>query len=245
MRARRGEVGLVFQDPTRTLNPSMRVGWQIAEAIRRGGHVGRSAAREAAIDLMGQVGIADPSERFQSYPHQLSGGMRQRIVIAIALALEPAILLADEATTSLDVTTQAQIMKLMRELTEQRAMALLIITHDIALAASTVDEIMVMYAGRIVERAPSARLIAEPKMPYTRALIASVPGMGVRRQLPTAIPGSPPNPRNRLPGCPFQPRCDVAIERCTTEDPPLVSVDEGRECACWLQPESSVRGLEL
>jgi oligopeptide transport system ATP-binding protein len=238
MRARRGEVGLVFQDPTRTLNPSMRVGTQIAEAIRHVRDVDRAEARERAVRLMEQVGIADPSERAMSYPHQLSGGMRQRIVIAIALALEPALLLADEATTSLDVTTQAQIMKLMRELTEQRGMTLLVITHDIALAASSVDEIMVMYAGRIVEHAPSQELITEPKMPYTRALIASVPGMSGKRQMPQAIAGSPPDPRQLRDGCPFQPRCDMAIDRCVLEAPALEVVGAGRLCACWLaQPK--------
>ncbi len=241
LRPRRGDVGLVFQDPTRTLNPSMRVGSQVAEAVRNGRKVDRSTAKRIATDLMRQVNIADPEERFHAFPHQLSGGMRQRIVIAIALALEPAILVADEATTSLDVTTQAQIMRLLRDLTDERQMSLLVITHDIALAASAVDEVVVMYAGRIVEHAAAKDLIEDPHMPYTRALISSVPGMNGRRALPKAIAGSPPDPRQLGIGCPFAPRCEVAFGRCGEESPPLVPVAANHESACWLDAELEER----
>lgn len=227
-------VALVFQDPTRTLNPTMRVGRQIAEAITSGGREqARTAVHARAVELLATVGIADPEERFYLYPHQMSGGMRQRVVIAIALALDPVLLLADEATTSLDVTTQAQIMDLLEALVETSEMALVLITHDIALAASSVDEIYVMYAGRFVEHAPVHELVNDPRMPYTKALLSAVPGM-VSGQKPIAIAGQPPDLAALPGGCPFRPRCPGAIERCEHAEPALHATSAGRAAACWL-----------
>jgi oligopeptide/dipeptide ABC transporter ATP-binding protein len=168
--------------------------------------------------------------------------MRQRIVIAIALALKPDILLADEATTSLDVTTQAQIIRLINELVEETGMSMILITHDIALAASAVDDIMVMYAGRIVEKIPAANVVAEARMPYTKALISAVPAMAAGTDLPVAIPGTPPDPRALPRGCPFSPRCSVAVDRCHEEEPPLFALGERRASACWLTPGDALVG---
>lgn len=230
---RRGTVALIFQDPTRTLNPSMRIGRQIAEGVLAVDPVSKEVAHERAVQLMREVGIADPEERYFNYPHQLSGGMRQRIVIAIALSMRPKLLLADEPTTSLDVTTQAQILDVISELVSERQMALLLITHDVALAATAVDEIFVMYAGQLVEQARAEDIVREPKMPYTSALISAVPGME-GTGLPTAIPGRPPDLWSLPQGCPFHPRCTLVIDRCRRDDPPLVELDGGRRCACWV-----------
>jgi oligopeptide transport system ATP-binding protein len=230
---RRGSVALVFQDPTRTLNPSIRVGRQIAEGVRAAADVSKSEAQARAVQLMRDVGIADPEERFFSYPHQLSGGMRQRIVMAIALSMNPKLLLADEPTTSLDVTTQAQILDLISELVVNKQMALLLITHDVALAATSVEEMFVMYAGKLVERASSKQIVSAARMPYTKALISAVPGMQ-GSALPKAIPGRSPDLWSLPSGCAFHPRCSLAIERCATEEPPLVDVGDGRLCACWV-----------
>jgi oligopeptide/dipeptide ABC transporter ATP-binding protein len=238
LRPHRGKVSLVFQDPTRTLNPSMRIGRQIVEALLHAG-VSKEQAHAEAVRLMGRVGIADPEQRYFSYPHQLSGGMRQRIVIAIALALKPDILVADEATTSLDVTMQAQIMKLLRSLTEEDGMAMILITHDVALAASAVDDVMVMYAGRFVESIPAQGVAASSAMPYTRALIAAVPGMQAGARLPDPIPGTPPDPANPPSGCPFHPRCAVSIGECTSTEPPYLQIGENHYCACWLTTNST------
>ncbi len=227
-------VALIFQDPTRTLNPTMRIGGQIAEAVRAIDKTAtKQVGRDKAVELLRTVGIADPEQRYWAYPHQLSGGMRQRVVIAIALALAPTLLLADEATTSLDVTTQAQIMDLVQDLVTSRDMALVLITHDIALAASSVDEIYVMYAGRVVEHAPVGELISVPRMPYTKALLAAVPGMaGVG--LPIAIPGQPLDLGVLGAGCPFHPRCGQAVDHCLVAEPELRIIEDGRSAACWV-----------
>ncbi len=229
---RRGKVALVFQDPTRTLNPSMRVGRQIAEGVLAVEDLSKDEAHARAVELMRDVGIADPGERYFSYPHQLSGGMRQRIVIAIALSMRPQLLLADEPTTSLDVTTQAQILDVISELCTVRQMALLLITHDVALAAATVEEIYVMYAGKLVEQAPALDVVTDARMPYTAALISAIPGMH-GAGLPQAIPGRPPDLWALPSGCAFHPRCAQAVELCAMEEPPLVALGEGRRCAWW------------
>ncbi|MBO0691894.1 MAG: ABC transporter ATP-binding protein [Acidimicrobiaceae bacterium] len=229
----RGRVALVFQDPSRTLNPSMRVGQQIVEGVLAARELDARAARERAVALMRDVGIADPEDRFYNYPHQLSGGMKQRIVIAIALALEPELLVADEPTTSLDVTTQAQIMDLISRLVEERGMALLLITHDVALAASYVDEIAVMYAGQVVETGPAEEIATDPKMPYTKALISAIPGME-GTGLPRAIRGRPPDLWSLPTGCAFHPRCSEAMERCSEAAPTLIEIGPRRQAACWL-----------
>jgi oligopeptide/dipeptide ABC transporter ATP-binding protein len=228
---------LIFQDPTRSLNPTMKVGWQIAEAMykstTRSEKLSKDAARERAISLMREVGIADPQERFYAYPHQLSGGMRQRIVIAIALSCDPQVIFADEPTTSLDVTTQAQIMDLLDELRQKRQIAVVLVTHDLALAASRVDEAMVMYAGRLVEKLPSSDVAHSAQMPYSLALLNAVPGMEINGEIPDAIPGSPPNPRDLPPGCAFEPRCSYRGQICVDERPELRELSPGHECACW------------
>lgn len=229
----RGRVALVFQDPSRALNPSMRIGQQIVEAVRAARELDAKATRQRAVALMRDVGIADPEERFYSYPHQLSGGMKQRIVIAIALALEPELLVADEPTTSLDVTTQAQILDVLAKLVADRGMALLLITHDVALAASYVDEIAVMYAGQIVETGPASEIVTNPKMPYTKALISAIPGME-ETGLPRAIRGRPPDLWSLPGGCAFHPRCTEAVERCAESAPQLIEIGPRRQAACWL-----------
>lgn len=229
----RGRVALVFQDPSRALNPSMRIGQQIVEAVRAARELDTKATRQRAVALMRDVGIADPEERFYSYPHQLSGGMKQRIVIAIALALEPELLVADEPTTSLDVTTQAQILDVLAKLVADRGMALLLITHDVALAASYVDEIAVMYAGQIVETGPASEIVTNPKMPYTKALISAIPGME-ETGLPRAIRGRPPDLWSLPGGCAFHPRCTEAVERCAESAPQLIEIGPRRQAACWL-----------
>jgi len=232
LRPHRGKVALIFQDPTRTLNPSMRVGRQITEALVHSG-TDKRAAEQEAIELIGRVGIADPEQRYHNYPHQLSGGMRQRIVLAIALALKPDILVADEATTSLDVTTQAQIMRLLSGIIDETGMAMVLITHDVALAASVADDILVMYAGKIVEQIPAIDVISSGEMPYTRALVSAVPAMAEGSELPVPIPGIPPDPAALPGGCPFHPRCSVVLERCHEEEPPLLGLGDRRAAACW------------
>jgi oligopeptide/dipeptide ABC transporter ATP-binding protein len=240
-RARRRHVArsasLVFQDPTRSLNPTMRVGWQIAEAMytskARDSLLTKAEARERAVQLMRDVGIASPEDRFLSYPHHLSGGMRQRVVLAIALSCYPRIIFCDEPTTSLDVTTQAQIMDLLDELRSRLSIAVVLITHDLALAASRTDDVMVMYAGKIVEKIKSAEIAFGASMPYTRALLRSVPGTARDSNRPTSIPGTPPDPRALPPGCAFEPRCGQAEDICRAKAPLLEELEPGHFVRCW------------
>jgi oligopeptide/dipeptide ABC transporter ATP-binding protein len=232
---------LVFQDPTRSLNPTMRVGWQIAEAMYKSREhtLTKAEAKTKALALMHDVGIADPEERFFNFPYQLSGGMRQRIVIAIALSCQPRVIFCDEPTTSLDVTTQAQIMDLLDDLRHRLQIAVVLISHDLSLAASRVDETMVMYAGHLVEKFPASDVVGQARMPYSRALLRAVPGLDIGGEMPDPIPGTPPDPRHLPTGCTFHPRCSRVGDRCVEEDPPLIELSPGHACACW-HPEDEM-----
>jgi oligopeptide/dipeptide ABC transporter ATP-binding protein len=233
-RHRGADLAMVFQDPARSLNPTMRVGTQVSEAVRSHLPLDRRAARERAIELMGLVRIPLPRQRFADYPHQFSGGMRQRLMIAIALACHPRLLIADEATTSLDVTTQAQIMELLLDLQAELGMALILISHDLGLAASYTDEIIVMYAGGIVEQAATRQLFASVRMPYTKALLEAVPRLDRPPHSPLpVIGGRPPDTGALPPGCPFAPRCPSVAERCRQQAPPLLEQEPGHRWACW------------
>jgi oligopeptide/dipeptide ABC transporter ATP-binding protein len=233
-RHRGADVAMVFQDPTRSLNPTMRIGPQIAEAVRTHRPVSKPQAREQAVDLLRLVRIPLPERRFMEYPHQLSGGMRQRVMIAIALAGRPRLLIADEATTALDVTTQAQIMELLLELQSELDMALLLISHDLALAASYADEVIVMYAGKIVEHAPASRLFSRVRMPYTQALLEAIPRLErPAHSLLPVIGGRPPDLSALPAGCSFAPRCRRAADDCRAAEPPLNEHEPGHRWACW------------
>jgi oligopeptide/dipeptide ABC transporter ATP-binding protein len=229
---------LMFQDPGRSLNPTMRVGPQIAEAMLRGSGreagLGRAEARTRSIALMRDVGIGAPAERYHAYPHELSGGMKQRIVIAIALACRPRVLFCDEPTSALDVTTQAAIMDLLDELRAEHGIATVTITHDLALAASRAGRVLVMYGGQVVESLPAQGLARHARMPYTRALIAAAPDVGVAGRPPQPIDGAPPDPREPLAGCAFEPRCVLAEGECAQHRPELLRIEAGHDVRCWL-----------
>ena len=245
LRRHRGQdMAMIFQDPARSLNPTMRVGLQIMEAIRTHRKVGKSEARAQAVELLRLVRIPAAERRFHEYPHQLSGGMRQRIMIAMALACRPKLLIADEATTALDVTTQAQIMELLLELQAELGMALILISHDLGLAASYADEVVVMYAGKIVEQAPAKRLFGAGgtvKMRYTRALLDAIPHLerAAHADLPV-VSGRPPDPTALPPGCSFAPRCPAVEGDCTVTEPPLAEHAAGHRWACYHPCENGV-----
>ncbi|GAA3867451.1 ABC transporter ATP-binding protein [Saccharothrix violaceirubra] len=233
MRTYRGHrIGMVFQEAMDSLNPAQRVGVQLVEAYASGRRDKRAQAR--ALDLLREVGFTDPERVADLYPHQMSGGMQQRVMIAMALMAGPDLLLADEPTTALDVTTQAEILRLFRDVQREHRMACVFITHDMGVAAEIADRIAVMYAGRLVEVGPAAEILASPRHRYTRALVECVPQVGVRRTggLPS-IPGSVPAATEVLPGCRFAPRCAESSDRCHTEEPPLIALDNGVEAACW------------
>jgi peptide/nickel transport system ATP-binding protein len=234
-------MGMIFQDPMTSLNPVFTVGDQIVEGILAHFKMPRAAARERALQLLQEVGIPDPSSRLKAYPHQLSGGMRQRVMIAIALSAEPEILIADEPTTALDVTVQAQILEVLDRLQESRGMAVLLITHDLGIVAGRADRVAVMYAGQIVEEASTAQLFANPSHPYTQGLFASVPRIsGPLRRL-NPIKGTVP-PASAWPsGCRFRPRCPKAFEKSEL-DPPLLAVGPDHRMRCWLAEEPNGLG---
>jgi oligopeptide/dipeptide ABC transporter ATP-binding protein len=235
LRGHRGSsFAMVFQDPSRSLNPTMRIGAQVTEAIRAHLPLDRRAARERAIELLELVRLPAPERRFHEYPHQLSGGMRQRVVIAMALAGNPRLLFADEATTALDVTTQAQIMELLADLQRELGMALVMISHDLGLAASFADEVVVMYAGRAVERAPTRTLFAHVRMPYTKALLEAIPRVERPPHLALpVVPGRPPDLAALPPGCPFAPRCPSVRDACRDTEPPFTEHETDHWWACW------------
>ncbi len=231
------EISMIFQDALSSLNPVFPVGWQIAEMFRVHRGMNKSDAIQQAIRLMERVQIPAARERVKAYPHQFSGGMRQRIMIAMAIALDPAVLIADEPTTALDVTVQAQIMALLQELQEERQMGLILITHDLGVVADVADRIAVMYAGRLVEKAEVNDLYATPAHPYTRGLLESIPRLDQKGQTLAAIGGLPPNLMRIPPGCPFNPRCRMAQDVCRTDRPALREVVPGRFSACHFAEE--------
>jgi oligopeptide/dipeptide ABC transporter ATP-binding protein len=241
MREHRGaDIAMVFQDPSRSLNPTMRIGHQITEAIRAHQPLDRRSARDRAVELLELVRMPLPRRRFVEYPHQLSGGMRQRVMIAIALACHPKLLIADEATTALDVTTQAQIMELLVDLQRELGMGLMLISHDLGLAASYADEVIVMYAGRVVEHAPTRQLFEHVRMPYTKVLLEAIPRLDRPAHSPLPVVGGRPPDLASLPaGCSFAPRCPSARDRCRGASPPLEEHEPGHRWACWFPCEDT------
>jgi oligopeptide transport system ATP-binding protein len=232
-RIRGPEISMVFQDALSSLNPVFPVGWQIAEMFRMHRGMNKSDAQAEAIRLMQRVQIPGAAQRVKAYPHQFSGGMRQRIMIAMAIALDPAVLIADEPTTALDVTVQAQIMQLLKDLQQERKMGLILITHDLGVVADVADRIAVMYAGRIMEQADAFELYAQPAHPYTKGLLDSIPRLDQKGETLSAIGGLPPNLMHIPPGCPFNPRCHYAQDICRVDPPPpLREVVRQRLAAC-------------
>jgi peptide/nickel transport system ATP-binding protein/oligopeptide transport system ATP-binding protein len=241
-RVRGAEIAMVFQEPTTSLNPVLTVGSQIAETVLAHESVSKQQARTRAVELLELVGLPDPPRRINDYPHQLSGGMQQRVLIAMALSCNPAILIADEPTTALDVTIQAQILELLAELKQRLSMAMILITHDLGIVAGVADRVAVMYGGQIVEQAATASLFDDPQHPYTRALLRSVPRLDKRVDRLEAVPGAVPPATDWPAACRFHPRCPHAWDRCRSEMPTLLDIGTQREVRCWLAVDPD-RGL--
>ena len=228
------EIGMIFQEPMTSLNPVLTIGHQLTETIRQHFSVPKEAAQARAIELLGMVGIAEPARRLRQYPHHLSGGMRQRVMIAVALSCEPKLIIADEPTTALDVTIQAQILELMKDLTRRLGVALMIITHNLGVVARYADRVNVMYAGRIVETGTARQIYHNPSHPYTLALLRSVPRMDQPRKAKLdPVEGQPPDLTRLDPGCAFRPRCRFAVPPCRDTAPALESIGAGHLSACW------------
>jgi peptide/nickel transport system ATP-binding protein len=229
-------MAMIFQEPMSSLNPVFTIGEQIVEGLMRHRRIGRAEAAERAIAMLRKVRIPAPEQRFHEHPHKLSGGMRQRAMIAMALACDPRLLIADEPTTALDVTIQAQILELMRELQQETGTAIILITHDLGVVAEVADEVVVMYAGRVVEQAPVQALFDAPQHPYTIGLLGSIPRLDGERTRLASIEGQVPSPLRRPPGCSFAERCPFAIAKCREDDPVLMEVASQHRSACWRAP---------
>jgi len=237
LRDLRGDkLSMIFQEPMTSLNPAFQVGDQIAEAILRHKNVNKAEAASQAIEMLRKVRIPSPEARAREYPHQLSGGMRQRVMIAMALACNPKLLIADEPTTALDVTIQAQILELMRALREELGTAIILITHDLGVIAELADDVIVMYAGKVVERCAVPRLFAEPQHPYTIGLLGSIPRLDLEQERLSAIEGFVPDAAAMPEGCRFHPRCPFSIEKCRQEEPALAEIAPNHFAACWRAP---------
>jgi len=232
-RIRGNQIAMIFQEPMTSLNPVFRVGDQIVEVLRLHRGMGRRKAGEAAADLLDQVGIPEPAQRLRDYPHQLSGGLRQRVMIAMALACDPQLLIADEPTTALDVTIQAQIMDLLGDLKTRTGMATLLISHDLGVVAESADRVAIMYAGLIVESGSTRSIFSNPQHPYTRGLLACIPRLGDTRERLNPIPGQVPDVRSLPAGCSFRDRCPEAFEPCARNIPPLEEIEPGHWARCW------------
>jgi oligopeptide/dipeptide ABC transporter ATP-binding protein len=247
MRQIRGaKIGMIFQDPLSSLHPYYRIGWQIVEMIRLHERVSKDDARKRAVELLRLVGIPHPDKRVSDFPHQFSGGMRQRAMIAMAMALNPALLIADEPTTALDVTVQAQVLRVIRRMQEIFGTAVILITHDLGVIADVADEVLVMYGGKVMERADRRTLFAASHHPYTEGLLQSLPAYGGARARLRPIPGQPPSLLDPPPGCPFAPRCPYVMDRCREQMPALdpAGGQLGHLSACWL-PHASAERAEL
>jgi len=237
MRALRGNrIAMIFQEPMTSLNPAFTIGNQLIEAIRCHRDLDHAAARAHAIEMLRRVRIPSPEQRMDAYPHKLSGGMRQRVMIAMALSCEPQLLIADEPTTALDVTIQAQVLELMRTLRADTGAAIMLITHDLGVIAELADEVVVMYAGRVVERASVERLFAEPQHPYTIGLLGSIPKLHLKQARLAAIEGQVPTPMTVMAGCRFAPRCPFSDAQCEAAAPPLTELATSHFAACWKAP---------
>ncbi len=234
---RGGRMSMIFQEPMSALNPSMRIDRQMMETIMLHTDKNKEQARAHAADMLKKVGIPDPPRVLKNYPHQLSGGMSQRVMIAMALSCDPELLIADEPTTALDVTIQAQILDLMKKLQQEAQSSILLITHDLGVVAEMCSRVIVMYAGKIVEEAPVSELFNHPTHPYTQGLIASVPKLGSGVKVLPSIPGSVPDLASMPKGCRFAPRCKYATAKCHEMEPDLVTVGENQRCRCWLKQE--------
>ncbi len=230
---RGNEISMIFQEPMTSLNPIIKCGKQIAESLRIHWGMKKKDAMEEAVHMMQAVGIADSELRAHEYPHQMSGGMRQRVMIAMALACQPKILIADEPTTALDVTIQAQILDLIRKMNEKMGTSVLFITHDLGVVSELCDTVIVMYTGHIVEQAPALELFSEPKHPYTVGLLDAVPRITKERDPLKTIEGMVPNPTERIEGCSFSPRCPYATDQCRKEAPPMKHISDTRQVRCW------------